>query len=334
MQNYYDVLGVDKSATSEDIKRAFRKKAMEHHPDKGGDSEKFRQVSEAYETLSDDQKKSNYDMFGHSGGRQQSHGFDMDDLFSRFGFGFGGGNRVKRGSDLRSTIKVTLEDIMTGCVKKVKYSRQVFCDTCSGSGGTDIRTCTTCGGLGHRRMTQRTPFGDMSQDIQCNNCEGSGKSINNKCRTCAGSGTKRSEEIVDINIPGGVADGMGLVVPGNGNHIRDGQPGDLHVYIEEIKHSKFSRSGPDLKCEEWVTIPEAVLGTTINVSTLSGDISINVESGCESGRIFKINNKGVPRLSNDGQTHGFGDLYVKINVKIPKNITNKEREIYTQLKNS
>lgn len=346
--NYYDILGVDKGATQEEIKKAFRKKAVEHHPDKGGDETKFKQASEAYEVLSDEQKRRDYDTFGTNGnpfggggnpfGRHQGHAFNMDDIFSQFGDIFGGRygqpkQRQRRGNDLRVQLSLTLEEIMLGANKKVKYNRQKPCEPCSGKGGSDLKSCLACNGTGQRNVVQQTPFGTISQSAPCNNCGASGQIVSNPCKSCHGSGTKVSEEIVDINLPKGVAGGMNLSMSGYGNHVRDGQPGDLQIVVDEIKHPKFSREGNDLYCEEWISIPDAVLGTRLIVDFITGPISFDVNAGCESGKTFRMSGKGVPVLTSDGRNHGSGNLYIKVNVKIPKSITNEEKVLYENLKN-
>jgi molecular chaperone DnaJ len=340
--NYYDILGVDKNATQEEIKKAFRKKAVEYHPDKGGDENKFREASQAYESLSDEKKRREYDAYGSGGnpfggggnpfGRHQSHGFNMDDIFSQF---FGGGQesrpRQRRGNDLRVQLTISLEDAIMGTNKKVKYKRQTPCSTCVGKGGNDLKSCLACNGSGQRAVTQQTHFGIMTQTIPCNNCGASGQVVSNPCKSCNGDGTKLTDETVDINLPKGVAGGMSLSMSGYGNHVRNGQPGDLQILIDEIKHPKFRREGNDLYCEEWISIPDAVLGTRVNISTPHGDLDFDVNPGCESGKVFRLAGKGIPVLTNDGRNHGSGSLYVSVNTKIPKKISDEEREIYSKL---
>lgn len=339
MNNYYEVLGVTKESTQDEIKKAYREMAKKYHPDRGGDEVKFKEVSEAYETLSDENKRVQYDRFGTSGGqnggsRYQSHGFE--DIFADFGDIFGNGfgrqrQRVRKGSDLRVQLNVTLEDVMIGSLKKIKYKKQKSCNTCSGKGGTEIKSCIACNGTGSRKISQNTPFGNITQAIPCNNCEGTGQNIANKCKTCRGDGTVITEETIDINIPRGVAGGMNLSMPGYGNSIRDGVPGDLYIFINEIKHNKFNREGANLICEEWISIPEAVLGKNLTIPTLQGNVSIDIEPGCESGKVFTIKGKGVPNLANNGQVYGNGDLYIRVNVRIPKNVTDEQKEIYRSL---
>ena len=341
MSNYYDVLGVEKNATQDDIKKAYRKKSIETHPDKNNGSkeseEKFKEISQAYETLSDEKKRQEYDMFGQSGNRQQySGGVDMGDIFGdMFGDMFGGGfrQRTKSGNDLRVQVTVTLKDVINGVNKKIKYKRQKPCTTCTGKGGEGIKTCTTCSGSGYRKMSQRTPFGAITQNVACNACNATGQIISDPCKSCHGVGTKSTDEVLDINIPPGVASGMSLSMGGYGDNIRGGVPGDLHILIDEVKDPKFRRDGNNLHYDEWISVPDAVLGTKLNIKTLQGDVNLSIDPGCESGKVFSISGKGVPNLSNNGTVHGNGNLYVKINVKIPKNISNKEKELYENLKN-
>jgi molecular chaperone DnaJ len=214
----------------------------------------------------------------------------MNDIFSQFGdiFGnpFGGAftnQRPRRGNDLRVQMQVSLEEILTGTTKKVKYKRQHVCSPCNGKGGTDVRTCTSCGGQGVRTMTQQTPFGSISQTVPCNHCGGQGSNITNRCSQCSGSGTVAKDETVDINIPKGVGSGMSLNMNGYGNHVKDGQPGDLHVLIDEMPHPRYKREGNNLICEETISISDAVLGTNLKVETLHGESTLQIFGGCESG---------------------------------------------------
>ena len=334
--SYYDVLGVDKSASQDEIKKAFRKKAMESHPDKGGDEAKFREVSEAYDVLSDETKKDQYDTYGSVGDRHQGHGFNMDDLFSQFGDMFGGSfrqqQRTRRGQDLRVQLNITLEDVINGDKKKIKYSRQTPCSTCNGKGGTDIKNCNSCNGSGQRIISQQTPFGNIQHSVPCPSCNSTGQTIINKCNKCNGDGTKLTEETIEVNLPKGAANGMQFTMSGNGNHIRGGVPGDLYILINELKHSRFRRDGNELHVDEWISIPDAVLGTKIVVNTLHGDVDLITGNGCESGKVFVINGKGTPILNNYGNLVGNGNLHIKVNVKIPKSVTPEEKEIYLKLR--
>ena len=346
MKNYYETLGVDKTATKEDIKKSYKKMSMKHHPDKNQGSkeseEKFKEISEAYSVLSDDQKRQEYDTYGTGGNpfggnpfgnRQQSHGFNMDDIFNEF---FGGRSnqrqKVRRGNDLRVQVSITLEDVILGTNKKVKYKRQKPCSPCSGKGGTELKKCLACNGFGHRNVTQHTHFGVITQTVACNVCNSSGQIVSNPCKSCNGEGTTLVDEVVDIDLPKGLSNGIVLTMSGHGNHVRDGQPGDLQISIVEIPHNKFKRDGNDIYCDEWISIPDAVLGTNIKIQTIQGEVDIKVDEGCESGKIFNIRGKGTPVLSNNGQPYGSGNLYVKVNVKIPTGISSVEKEIFQKLK--
>jgi molecular chaperone DnaJ len=341
--SYYDILGVTKTSTQDEIKKAFRKKAVEYHPDKGGDETKFKEISEAYETLSDERKKSEYDRTGGNpnpfSGRGSGHGFGMDDIFNQFGDMFGGAFGRKshqhpprrKGGDLRVQIQVTLEDVLFGSNKRVKYKRQKPCSSCAGKGGSGKKTCTNCNGFGRRNVSQNTPFGVISSTQLCSNCEGTGQVISNFCRNCNGDGTKLEEETVEINLPKGLANGMSLVMDGQGRFIRDGVAGDLQIIINETPHDKFKREGNDLLTEHIISIPNAVLGTRETISLLDGQVQLDVSPGCESGKVFSFHGKGTPIISNNQTSNSRGTLYVKVNVKIPKSITEEERKLYTDL---
>lgn len=335
-KDYYEILGVDKNATTDDIKKAYRKKAIEHHPDKGGDEEKFKEAAEAYETLSDPDKKSSYDTFGSD--KYQSHSFNMDDIFSQFGsmfgggFPFGGGMRQRKGNDIRTRVSLTLNEVMFGCDRKIKYNRNTKCGTCSGMGGTDVVVCKSCNGSGQKIVVQQTQIGRIQRSMTCDECGGQGKSVKNKCGNCHGEGTIYKEEVVDIKIPSGAINGMQLTMPDLGNHIRDGHPGDLHIVIEEIPDPKFKRDGTNLHCDEWISISDAVLGTEIKIDSPMGMITLKVASGCESGKVFNIRGKGIPNLSHNGNSYGNGDLNVKVNVSIPKITTPEQKKVFEKLR--
>jgi len=339
-KSYYETLGVGKDASQDEIKKAYRKLAIEHHPDKGGDEEKFKEAAEAYETLSDEQKRKEYDMFGSGGGQRfQGHGFDMNDIFSQFGDIFGGGfsqhyqrSRPKKGRDLRVQVQVTLVDVMFGSSKKIRYNRNDKCQPCDGKGGTDLRDCLSCSGTGQRTMSQQTPFGRIQQTAPCNNCNGSGKNVFNKCSSCNGEGVKSKEETIDINIPAGVGEGMNLTMAGYGNHIRDGVAGDLQILIDEVPHHKFNRQGNDIYCEEFISIADAVLGTKITLDTPHGNLSFNIDPGTESGKILTAKGKGVPNLAPNGHAYGSGDLLIKVSIRIPKKLTPDEKQTFETLK--
>ena len=336
-KNYYETLGVDKNATPDEIKKAYRKKAIEHHPDKGGDEELFKELAEAYEVLSDPTKKDNFDRFGSAG--PQQHHFNMNDIFSQFGdiFGnFGGFGRQqpqqRRGNDLRIKASLSLSEVMFGITRKVKYNRHDSCSTCSGQGGTDVINCGVCNGSGQRVITQQTPFGHIQQVTTCGACGGQGKTIKNKCVDCSGEGLKYKEEIIDVYIPPGALNGMQLTVPGAGNFARGGSYGDLYVVIEEIPDDKFKRDGQDINTDEWISISDAVLGTKIEIDSVNGIHKLDIPSGCESGKVFTIKGKGIPNLASDGKVHGYGDLNIKVNVKIPKVMTSEQRKAFEKLR--
>lgn len=335
--NYYDILGIEKNATEDQIKKAYRKKAMEHHPDKGGDEAKFKEATEAYDVLSDENKRSQYDRYGKVDGNNGFGGFSMDDIFSQFGDIFGGGGfgnrqRVRKGSDLRAIVSVTLEEILFGTNKKIKYKRYKSCDPCGGKGGTDEKVCTTCGGQGQRVFTQQTPFGRFQQVSACNDCSGTGNVPLNKCKTCNGEGVINQDEEVSVDIPKGVINGMQLTLQGSGNSIKGGVNGDLIIQIEEILHDKFKRVDGDIITEEWINISEAVLGTKIQIKTPHGDTNLVIEPGCPSGKTYNFNGKGIPTIAQNGQYYGIGNMYVKVNVNIPKVLTSDQKELFTKLK--
>ena len=344
-KDYYNILGVDKNASEDDIKKAYRKMAMKYHPDKNPDDksseEKFKEAAEAYDVLSTPDKKKNYDTFGSSngnpfGGQQQyGHGFNMDDIFSQFGDIFGGSfnnkysKRTQRGSDLRVKVQLSLDEILKGTKKKLKFKRNDKCPTCSGKGGTDVKDCLGCNGTGQRVVVQNSPFGQVRHATTCGNCSGSGKVVHDKCKSCHGDGTYVKEEVVDVEIPAGVSGGMQLSMSQFGNYARDGVHGDLQIFIEEIPDPIWKREGNNLKCEITISVLDAILGRKMDVLTPHGKIQLNIDEGTDSGRIFKFDHKGIPDIN-----YGLGDLYIKVNVKIPKKINPEEKFILEKLKNS
>lgn len=345
-KDYYSILGVNKNASEDEIKKAYRKLAMQHHPDKNPDNkeseEKFKEAAEAYDILSSPEKKKNYDTFGKAGGgnnpfsgqQHYGHGFNMDDIFSQFGDIFGGANsrnsrRQPRGADLRIKVQLSLDDILNGVKKKLKFKRNDKCHTCSGKGGTEIKDCLGCSGSGQRVIVQNTPFGPVRQATTCSNCSGSGKVVHNKCKTCHGDGTHLKEEVVDIEIPSGVGSGMQLTMAQYGNFARDGVYGDLQIFIEEIPDPIWKREGNNLKGEITVSVIDAILGKKMEILTPHGKVQVNVEEGTDSGKILKFAHKGIPDIN-----YGLGDLYIRINVKIPKKINPEEKVILEKLKNS
>lgn len=327
--NYYDILQVDKNASSEEIKKQYRKMAKDFHPDRGGDEVKFKEINEAYEVLSDPQKRNAYD--------NPSSGFSMEDMFAGFGdmfagFGFGNNNRAKKGKNLKVTVQVDINDVIFGCTKKITYKQRVKCNPCDGKGGTDTKNCTSCNGTGHQRIYHNTNFGRIEQTVHCSACEGSGKVILNKCTTCKGIGSVENNTTVDIQIPAGVANGMALNMPDNGDYIRDGINGDLQIHIVETPHKEYKRNGNDIIIDKNIKITDAVLGTLLEIDTPRGRINLTVPNGTKSGHKFRYKEKGVPIISQNGMSYNTGDLYVVVNISIPNTLTDDEKELFNKLK--
>lgn len=364
-RDYYEVLGVEKNASAEEIKKAYRKKAIQYHPDKNpGDKdaeEKFKEAAEAYEVLSDPQKRQRYDQFGMAGmqgsGEFGGGGMSMEDIFTHFGDifqgagfdlgdigemfmggrGGGRGQRVRRGSDMRVKVHLTLEEIAKGCEKKIKVRKLVQCKDCNGSGSADGRTdtCPTCKGSGRVVRQQRGIFGMMQVQSECENCGGEGTVIRNKCTKCGGQGVLRDEEIITITIPAGVSGGMQLTVPGKGNAApRGGVNGDLLVLIEEEEHKDFIRQESDLVYNLLLDMPTAVLGGQVQIPTLSGDVKITITPGTQPGKVLRMRGKGLPRIDQYGRNYGTGDLLINVGVYIPERLNKDERKLIEQLQNS
>jgi len=347
-KDYYKVLGVDRNASEDEIKKAYRKKAMEFHPDKNPDNpeaeSKFKEAAEAYDTLSSPDKKSNYDRFGSSSGNPFAGGnpfggggFNMEDIFSNFGDIFGGsfnqrygGQRPQsKGSNLRIKVSLTIDEILKGVSKKLKYKRQDKCTTCDGKGGTDVRNCIPCNGSGQRTVVQNTPFGQIRQATSCPDCAGSGQQVHNKCNDCKGEGTVLKEQTVDVEIPAGVSNGIQLTMNGFGNYIRNGQAGDLNIVIDEIRDFTFKRENNNIIVEKTISVIDAIIGANIRVNTPHGEMPIAIEPGTEHGKVIRMSGKGIPDIQ-----YGLGDLYIKISIKIPKNIELDEQHTLEKLKSS
>jgi len=351
-RDYYEILGVSRNAGAEEIKKAYRQKALKYHPDKNpGDASaeaKFKEAAEAYEVLSNSEKKQRYDQYGHAGmgnnfGGGFSGGMSMEDIFSQFGDIFGGfggfgggfgrstGKRVNRGTNLRLKVKLTLEEINSGVEKKVKVSKYVSCKSCGGSGAKDggsFHTCSTCQGMGRVTQITNTFLGRMQTTNTCPTCGGEGKIITDKCRNCFGNGVVKEDEVIPINIPAGVAEGMQLSLSGKGNAAaRGGVPGDLIVVIEEVPHEKLIRDGNNLLYDHYITFSQAVLGDTIELPTLEGKARIKIEPGTQGGRVLRLKGKGLPSVN----AYGRGDLLVNINVWTPQEVTREERAILEKL---
>ena len=358
-RDYYEVLGVSKSSDKTELKKAYRQKAIKYHPDKNPDNkaaeDKFKEAAEAYEVLSNDDKRARYDQFGHAGmsgaaggggGGFNGGGFNMDDIFSNFGdifgghfgggFGGGGGRRqrVNKGSNLRVRVKLTLTDIAKGVEKKIKVNKQVACDACDGSGAKDSNshsTCTTCNGAGQVTRVQQTILGQVQTASICPTCGGDGKIITSKCTKCHGEGLVKSQEVITINIPPGVEEGMQLSVSGKGNAARrGGVNGDLLVLIEEVPHPELIKDGNNLLYNLFISVPDAIIGTAEEIPTIDGRVKVKIDAGTQSGKILRLKGKGLP----DVNRYGTGDLLVKINVWIPKKVSKDEQKIIEKLKGS
>ncbi|MEX1062568.1 MAG: molecular chaperone DnaJ [Balneolaceae bacterium] len=360
-RDYYEILGIEKSASDGEIKKAYRRKAMKFHPDRNkGDeaaAKKFKQASEAYEILRDPQKRQRYDQFGHAGingggfgGGADFENVSFEDIFSRFGdifgsdiFGgesFGGGSRSRRrrgtgqpGSDMKLKVGLTLEEIAFGTEKTLKVKKQISCKACGGTGAetdADFETCSTCNGMGEIRQVSRTMFGQFVNVQPCPNCRGEGRIIRKKCKECHGEGRVKGEEKVTINVPSGVTDGNYITLRSQGNAgARGGDAGDLIVLIEELEHEHFQRDGNDIYYDILLSVPDAILGSEKEVPTLKGKASIKIEPGTQPGKLLRMKERGIIGLHNSGT----GDQYIRINVYIPKELSSEEKEHIDALRN-
>lgn len=356
-RDYYEILGVSKSADEAEIKKAYRKMAIKYHPDKNPDDpsaeERFKEAAEAYEVLSTPEKRQRYDRFGHQGmggaggfgGGFSGGGMSMDDIFSQFGDIFGGGGggfsggfggggrRVNKGSNLRVRIKLNLQEVANGVTKKLKVNKYIACDACSGTGAKDgsFRTCHTCHGSGQITRITNTILGQMQTASTCPTCSGQGKIIEHKCTKCYGDGIIKGEEVVELNIPAGVAEGMQLSVRGKGNAAaRGGVPGDLIVVVEEEEHAELKRDGANLHHELHVNFVDATLGTSLEVPTVDGKARIKLDSGTQGGKLLRLRGKGLPDLERGGR----GDIIVHVNIWTPRNLSKQEKEALETLRSS
>ena len=355
-RDYYEVLGVNKGASDDEIKKAYRKLAKQYHPDLHPDDKtaeaKFKELNEAYEVLSDPDKKSRYDQYGHAGvdpnfgagggfgGGFGGMDFDLGDIFSSFfggGFGGGGGqnrNGPRRGESLRTTVSVTFEEAAFGCEKEINISRVEKCDDCGGTGcqkGTTAEKCSNCGGTGTVRTQQRTAFGVMQSSAQCPKCNGTGKIIHSPCQTCHGAGAVRRQKKITVNIPAGIDDGQTISLRGQGNAGANGGPsGDLLITVSVRPHAYFSREGTSILYEMDITVPQAILGADVEVPTLDGKVKYHIPDGTQSGTIFRLRGKGVTKLRGNGR----GDQYVTVNVNIPKGLNSEQKELLRKLDES
>lgn len=360
-RDYYDVLGVSRNTSADEIKKAYRKLAIKYHPDKNPNDkaaeDKFKEAAEAYEILSNPEKKQRYDHYGHagvggaSGGGYGGGGMNMEDIFSQFGdiFGGGGGSpfesffggqqsrggrRVAKGSNLRIKVKLTLEEIANGTEKKIKVNKQIVCKTCDGTGAKDrssVSTCKTCGGSGAVRRVTNTILGQMQTTSTCPTCNGSGSQITAKCGSCHGEGVVRGEETITINIPAGVSDGMQLSMSGKGNAAPNGGiPGDLIILIEEIPHESLKREGNNVVYDLHVSIIDAALGYSAEVPTIDGKAKIKIEPGTQSGKLLRLKGKGIPEINS----YHRGDEIIHVNIWTPKALSAEERAMLERLRES
>ncbi|WP_448519089.1 molecular chaperone DnaJ [Rhodoflexus sp.] len=353
-RDYYDILGVNRGASADEIKKAYRRTAIKYHPDKNpGDKEaeeKFKEAAEAYEVLSDPDKRARYDRFGHQGvdsSRFGSGSVNTEDIFSYFGdifnnspFGdiFGGAassrRSARKGTNLRIKLKLTLQEIATGVEKKIKVRRQVACKSCNGTGaknGTAFTICTTCNGTGQIKQVVNTMLGQMVSTSTCPACGGEGKTISERCGNCGGDGTVLEEEVIPIKIPAGVEEGMQLQMSGKGNFPpRGGVPGDLLIVIEEEEDAILKREGNNIHFDLYLSFADAALGTTVEVPTIDGKAKIDIAAGTQSGKVLRLKGKGIKELNG----YSIGDQLVHINIWTPKNLSKEERIMLEKLRDS
>lgn len=358
-RDYYEVLGVSKTATPAELKSAYRKLAIKYHPDKNpGDKEaeeKFKEAAEAYDVLSNPDKRARYDQYGQAafdgsgagGGGFYGGGMNMEDIFSHFGdifgdmgFNFGGmggssrrsgGNRVNRGSDLRVRVKLTLSEVANGVEKKLKVRTAVKCEKCGGSGAKDsscLKTCTQCNGTGYVVRVVQSFFGRMQQQSPCPSCGGRGKTITEKCACCGGTGVTYAEKVVSVKIPAGVDNGMQVKVPGAGNAAQNGGVnGDLLVVIQVEEDDQLQREDTNLIHHLYLTVPEAILGTTVEVPTADGKVKINIDPGTQPGKVLRLKGKGLPEVNSSTR----GDLLIRVDVYIPKKLSSDDKKLVEKL---
>jgi molecular chaperone DnaJ len=360
-RDYYEILSVTRTSTQEEIKKSYRKVALQHHPDRNPDNpdaeHKFKEAAEAYEVLGNEEKRAKYDRFGHAGvkgGGAQN----MDDIFSNFGDIFGGGGggggfdpfeaffggqrggggrarQGRRGSNLRIKVKLNLKEIVYGTKKTIKLNKHVTCDVCDGSGAKDkssVSTCSTCHGAGQVRRVTQTILGQMQTTSTCPTCHGDGATITAKCTKCKGEGKIFGEDSVTLDIPAGVGEGIQLSMTGRGNAgDRGGAPGDLIVVVEEEQHEELIREENDIVFNLNITFVDAALGLQTEVPTVDAKAKIKVPAGTQSGKVFRLKGKGIPNINN---SYEVGDQQVRVNVWIPKNLSDEEKEVLEKLRDS
>ncbi|MFZ4632380.1 MAG: molecular chaperone DnaJ [Patescibacteria group bacterium] len=358
-KDYYELLGVSKSASADELKTAFRKKAHEHHPDKGGDAEKFKEINEAYQVLGNAEKRQRYDQFGSAafsggGGNSGYGGFgggqgfggqgfgnmdfeDLSDMFGGFGdiFGFGGGRQTSkkqsRGRDMEMSLSLEFMDAAFGQEKEISFSKNITCDRCKGNGGepgAKVETCKTCNGAGRVSKIQRTILGNIQTQATCSSCEGEGKIYSQKCTKCSGSGIYRDTVKIKVRIPAGINNGESIRLTGQGESGEKGAPaGDLYLRIKLLSHKKFVREGYDIRTDEKISIKQAILGDKIDVDTIHGVVKLKIPEGTQSGTLFKLKEKGVTKLHN----RGVGDQFIRVTVDIPKGLNKKKTQLLEEL---
>ena len=342
-KDLYNVLGVDRNATQDEIKKSYRNLSKKYHPDvnKEPDAEtKFKEVSAAYEVLSNEEKKVNYDRFGSTDGNGRnpfgggSPFGDMNDIFSQFGDIFGSrGNpfqrRQNRGGDLRIKVSLTIEEIIKGSERNIKYKRLDKCTPCDGKGGSDMTSCHNCNGSGRQVITQNTMFGQIRQEVECAQCSGFGSIILNKCTVCNGQGTNIKDENVKVDIPAGVSNGMQLNLEGYGNSVKNGINGDLHVLIDEIRSNIYRRENNNIIMDKEISMIDSILGVKTKIKAPLEELDIKVEAGTEHGSIIRLKGKGIPDI-----TQGLGDLIINVKIRIPKTINESDKELLDELSKS
>ncbi len=346
-KDYYEILGVNKDATKEEIKKAYKKLALKYHPDVSKDKnseEKFKEISEAYAVLSDDNKRQQYDRFGHEGFDQRFsqedifRGFDFESILREFGFGgfgssifesFFGGRRTRKGRDLQYDIDIDFKDAVFGTKKKIRIYKHVNCEDCGGTGAKnkELKTCDHCDGTGHITRTQRTPFGIFSQSSMCNYCHGNGKIARERCNRCKGSGLVKSSKEITVKIPAGIKSNSYLKIKGEGEVIKDGIPGDLFVVIHVNEDEIFERKDDDIYVTVYISFSQAALGDIINVPTLHGNVKLKIPGGTQTNTVFRLKEKGVDNI--DG--YGKGDQFVRVVVRTPKKLSKKQKELFRLL---
>ncbi|MGB3777184.1 MAG: molecular chaperone DnaJ [Tunicatimonas sp.] len=355
-RDYYEILGLSRNATPEELKKAYRKTAIKYHPDKNPDNPEaedlFKEAAEAYEVLSNPQKRERYDRFGHQGvggsGGFGGGNMNMDDIFSQFGDIFGGGSafesffgggggrgtRQRRGSNLRIKLKLTLDEVSHGVEKKIKVKRYISCDVCGGNGaknGTSLQTCSTCNGSGQTRKVVNTMLGQMVSTNTCTTCSGEGKIVSQRCDNCHGEGRLMEEEVIPVQIPEGVGEGIQLSMSGKGNvPKRGGVPGDLLIVIEEAEDEDLKRDGSNIVYDLHLSFVDAVLGTDVEVPTVDGKVKIKIEPGTQSGKILRLRGKGIKDING----YGKGDQLIHVNVWTPQKVSNDEKQMLEELRQS